>query len=304
MTSGLLIASTGLALAGWVFSGHSGAPTVVTRYQFTGTPQTYVVQTGVCRVRIEALGAAGGPEGTAGTPGPGAIAISTFVVTPGETLRVNVGGQGGEAEGSTLGVGGWNGGGAGGRAADANDGRLGQAGSGGGGATDVRRGGDGLEHRIIVAGGGSGGAGGGIGGPIGTAGGDGGDLAGGGDGFAVLGTVNPATGGKGGSQTTGGPPGTNAPRLSSAATAGSLGVGGNGAPGGISGGGGGGGGLYGGGGGGATYSPLGGGQGGGGSGYGPPNTTFRTGVWGSYGSGRATVSYDPAVDMCRPPATH
>ena len=110
--------------------------------------------------------------------------------------------------------------------------------------------------------------------------------------------MNPASGGKGGSQITGGAPGTNAPDLPVAATAGSLGVGGTGASGGISGGGGGGGGLYGGGGGGSTNSPVGGGQGGGGSGYGPPNKSFRTGVWGSYGNGRATISYDPDTDRC------
>ncbi len=39
-------------------------------------------------------------------------------VTPGETLRVRVGGWGGEAVGSTPGAGGWNGGGAGGEALD------------------------------------------------------------------------------------------------------------------------------------------------------------------------------------------
>ena len=71
----------------------------------------------------------------------------------------------------------------------------GKAGSGGGGATDVRRGGDGLAHRIIVGAGGSGGAGGAIGGPIGTGGGNGGDLTEH-EGFAVLGSANPATGGE------------------------------------------------------------------------------------------------------------
>jgi Glycine rich protein len=271
--------------------------TVTTVFRFTRGPQSYVVPTDVCRIRIVAIGASGGESGTAGTPGAGARATALFVVKPGVTLVVRVGGEGGAAAELTPGSGGWNGGGAGGSALDGSDGHPGRAGSGGGGATDVRRGGDGLDNRIIVAGGGSGGAGGGIGGPIGTGGGNGGDRAGQ-DGFAVLGSVNPATGGSGATQTTGGVPGANAPNLSIAATAGSLGVGGNGAAGGISGGGGGGGGLYGGGGGGSTNSPLGGGEGGGGSGYGPSNTTFRTGVWGSYGSGRATISYDPGADNC------
>jgi hypothetical protein len=296
----LLIASTGFGLAGWIFSGHSVAPPVVTPYNFTGTPQTYVVPGGVCRLRIEAIGASGGPQGTAGTPGSGARAIATFAVTPGETLLVHVGGWGGQALGSTPGAGGWNGGGTGGGAFSGPGGRPGKAGSGGGGATDIRQDGSSLEHRIIIAGGGSGAAGGGIGGQVGTGGGDGGDLTGH-DGFAALGSVNPATGGKGGTQTAGGAPGTNAPDLSITATTGSLGIGGNGASGGISGGGGGGGGLYGGGGGGSTTSPFGGGHGGGGSGYGPPKTTFQTGVSGNYGYGRANISYDPDTDACNHP---
>ena len=145
-----------------------------TEFEFTGSPQDYVVPPDVCRVRIEVVGAAGGRDGTAGAPGAGAQATAEFRVTPGETLRVRVGGWGGEAVGSTPGAGGWNGGGAGGEALD----RDGKAGSGGGGATDVRRGGDGLAHRIIVGAGGSGGAGDAIGGATGTGGGDGGDLNG------------------------------------------------------------------------------------------------------------------------------
>ena len=130
----------------------------------------------------------------------------------------------------------------------------------------------GLEHRIIVGAGGSGGAGGAIGGPIGTGGGNGGDLIGH-EGFAVLGSANPATGGKGGTQAAGGDPGRNASDLLVTATAGSLGLGGNGAAGFASGGGGGGGGLYGGGGGGSS-STFSGGHGGGGSGFGPAGASL------------------------------
>lgn len=220
---------------------------------------------------------------------------------PGETLRVHVGGWGGAADGVIPGRGGWNGGGDGGGAFELHDGEPGKAGSGGGGATDVRRRGDGLEQRIIVAAGGAGGAGGGIGGPIGTGGGDGGEATGR-DGLAALGIANPATGGHGATQTMGGAPGRNAPDGELTATAGSLGAGGNGASGGISGGGGGGGGLYGGGGGGAEFewasNLLGGGHGGGGSGFGPARTSYRTGVWGSSGPGRATITYDRDADAC------
>ena len=167
----LAIAALVVAVPTWLLAGQSSR--VNTEFEFTGSPQDYVVPAGACQIRIEVVGAAGGPGGSAGAPGAGAQAVADFRVTPGEILRVRVGGWGGEAVGSTPGAGGWNGGGAGGETID-----RGKAGSGGGGATDVRRGGDGLEHRIIVGAGGSGGAGGAIGGPIGTGGGNGGDLAG------------------------------------------------------------------------------------------------------------------------------
>jgi hypothetical protein len=292
------VAAWRLPSAPW--SGHI----VTTRFDFVGRPQVYVVPAGICRIRIEAIGAAGGPGGTAGTPGAGAWATASLAVMPGENLIVRVGGAGGAATGSAPGTGGWNGGGRGGQAFARRDGRLGKAGSGGGGATDVRRNSDGFEGRVIVAGGGSGGAGGAIGGPIGMSGGDGGGSSGH-DGFASLGSANPATGGKAGTQTEGGAAGRNAPDRLVTATAGAVGVGGDGASGGISGGGGGGGGLYGGGGGGAgTSATIGGGHGGGGSGEGPPGTKFRTGVWGSYGSGRARISYNRDTDACKTVSSH
>ncbi len=290
--SSLVIAAVVVAAPAWLLAGASSS--VVREFEFTGSPQSYVVPAGICRVRVEVVGGAGGGAGTAGAPGAGARAVATFEVDPGETLRVRVGGWGGAAVGSTPGDGGWNGGGTGGRTSLGRDGRPGKAGSGGGGATDVRRGGDELEHRIIVGGGGSGGAGGGIGGPLGTGGGNGGDPIGQ-DGFAPLGRANAATGGKGGTRTKGGAPGRNASDHSVSATAGSLGAGGNGAGGEVSGGGGGGGGLYGGGGGGSS-TVFSGGHGGGGSGFGPAETDFRPGVGG--GSGRATITYDPDADAC------
>jgi hypothetical protein len=152
-----------------------------------------------------------------------------------------------------------------------------------------------VTHRVLPlsrwAAGGSGLGGGGIGGELGTGGGDGGARDGAG-GLAALGMVNPAGGG-GGSPTAGGRPGTNAPDRSVTAADGSLGVGGDGASGGISGGGGG---FYGGGGGGAefqwTAKQLGAGHGGGGSSLGPPGASYRTGVWGSGGDGWVTITYD------------
>ena len=80
-----------------------------------------------------------------------------------------MGGWGGGAVGPTPGAGGWNGGGDGGEAFG-----YGRAVPARQGAAVAERptsaaGGDGLEHRIVVAAGGSGGAGGGIGGPLGKA---------------------------------------------------------------------------------------------------------------------------------------
>jgi len=290
------------AFAAWLLAGTvSDVRSVSREFVFTGGRAHFVVPAGLCRIRIEAAGASGGLQGASGTPGVGARAAATLRVSPGETLLVRVGGQGGTALGATPGRGGWNGGGDGGAAVDRADGRPGRAGSGGGGATDLRRGTGTLEDRILVAGAGAGGGGGGIGGPHGISGGEGGSPMGN-DGFAPLGVANPVTGGHGGTQSVGGTPSGNAPDGAVTATGGSLGVGGTGASGGVNGGGGGGGGLYGGGGGGTEFQwtthPLGAGHGGGGSSFGPPGTSFRSGVRGTLGNGSLTISHDPARDAC------
>ena len=283
----LAIAALVVAVPTWLLAGQSSR--VNTEFEFTGRLRTTLfrpVSAGSDRGRRSG----GRPEWDFRHTRCRRTGDCRVQVTPGEILRVRVGGWGGEAVGSTPGAGGWNGGGAGGEALD----RDGKAGSGGGGATDVRRGGDGLAHRIIVGcrrigwrrrrdrrpdrdrrrqrG-----------------------RADGHEGFAVLGSANPATGGEGGTQTAGGDPGRNASDLSVTATAGSLGAGGDGAAGGASGGGGGGGGLYGGGGGGSSRS-FSGGHGGGGSGFGPAGTVFRAGV--GAGFGRAKISYDRDQSAC------
>ena len=301
-----LVAIVAVVVA-WIIAGTGADAQGVSReFPFTGRPVHFVVPPEVCRVRIEAAGASGGLAGAAGTPGLGAVVAATLRVISGELLLVRVGGQGGTALGVVPGRGGWNGGGDGGAAVDRADGRPGSAGSGGGGATDVRGGPGRLVNRVLVAGGGAGGGGGGIGGPFGLAGGDGGDSTGH-DGFAPLGSLNPVTGGHGGTQNLGGDPGANAPDVVRA-TGGSLGVGGLGAGGGVNGGGGGGGGLYGGGGGGSefqwTADPLGAAHGGGGSSLGPPGTTFRSGVWGNLGNGWLRISYGRAEDACAEQGQH
>lgn len=162
--------------------------------------------------------------------------VVKFPVTPGETLRLRVGGSGPRIipPGTSGAIGAFNGGGNGG---DTTDFVHHSAGYSGGGASDIRQGGDDLAHRIAVAGGAGGNSGesysyygGAGGGPIGQ---DGGSIGG-------------AYGGKGGTQTGGGAAGAGG-------SPGVLDVGGKGHNGtGVNGAGGGGGGWNGGGGGGTS----------------------------------------------------
>ena len=128
-------------------------PTTTTTFNYTGAEQTYVVPAGVTSLLVDVIGAQGaGPSanisGLYGTGGYGGRVQTTITVTPGETLRIYVGGR---PTGSlvTEGIGGYNGGGAGGVV-------LGAQGLGGGGASDIRQGGAGLGNRTVVAGGGGG----------------------------------------------------------------------------------------------------------------------------------------------------
>ncbi len=170
-------------------------------FAFTGEPVTFVVPFCADTLTIEAWGAEGG-EGPCCDPGltsPGGLGgyvRGTLAVSPLEELYVYVGGQG-----THEGTPGFNGGGAGG-----------QWGASGGGASDVRRFGQALENRVIVAGGGGGGN---CGCPPHGEGGDGGGLSGG-DGLSFQGWL-PAGGG---TQTEGGAAGTDG-------TAGTLGQGGS-----------------------------------------------------------------------------
>jgi hypothetical protein len=169
--------------------------------------------------------------------GKGARVQTTVPVTPGEVLRVNVGGAGGQ------GVAGWNGGGA-----------ASGIGGGGGGSSDIRQGGTGTSNRVVVAAGGggagsgdgvsgsgNGGAGGGAGGSTGAAGANGADFS--------------DQGGSGATASAGGSAGsTGSSAVGTAATSGSQAQGGGGGVGtganaSSFAGGGGGGGYYGGGGG-------------------------------------------------------
>lgn len=257
-------------------------------FNYTGSVQTWTVPSGVRQVTIDCYGAQGANGSfnfnTTTQGGRGGRARGTFNVTPGETLYIYVGGQGLGVSGADSYNGGWNGGG---RPARRNDGKY--SGQGGGGASDVRRGGQSLNDRIIVAGGG-GGAGSLIDFEVGSnivsylAGGHGGGLTGT-DAGSYSSISFEIYGGRGGTQTEGGQRG----RSSSSRPAGdgSFGNGGHAADQQC---GAGGGGWYGGGGGDGVG---GGGGGGGGSGYIHPSATnqlFETGV--RSGHGLVIITYE------------
>lgn len=270
-------------------TGTTGTLTCVFSYNGTdgtdGTVQTWVVPAGVTQVTVTAQGAQGG----GGLGGLGGQARSKLTVTPGETLWLYVGGDGGVLQtDNPPGPGGFNGGG------------YGYFGSGGG-ASDVRHGADDLDHRVLVAGGGGAGWQGGVGGAGGGAsGGDGtnGDVS-----SDELGTWY-GGGGTGGTATGGGAGGSGPivyPGISYAGGGGSWGTGAtNVGPGG-------GGGLWGGGGGGLCISSIhcGGSYGGagGGSAFVPggcatptdPTASCTRGVRSGHGSITLTFAAPPAA---------
>lgn len=215
---------------------------------------TFDVPSCVSVITVECWGAQGGGS----QAGAGGYATADIPVTPGETLRVYVGGQG--TSGTYFVPGGYNGGG------DRYDHGTSHGGSSGGGASDVRRGTD-IANRLIVAAGGAG---------------EGYTIFGG-DGGGTTGETGGNCGGTGGTQSAGGI--SCDPVNCTLATNGSLGQGGAG-QGYNAGGGGGGGGYYGGGGG------CGGGGGGGSSwvdATGNTNKYTEAGV--RSGNGRVLISW-------------
>ncbi len=271
---GSLALSAGLTGFAVTASSASAAPSTVD-FAYTGAVQTWVVPAGVTQATFDVVGASGGDDtadGCGDTGGEGGRSQATIAVTPGQTISIYVGGQGGPSNRvATPGEAGFNGGGIGGTGTEGT--------GGGGGASDVRAGGTSLADRVIVAGGGggvgaacngagNGGAGGGAVGTDGTAGND---------------------AGKGGTATAGGA-GANDAGDGMLGQGGMGGAGGN--PDNNRAGGGGGGGLYGGGGGsdnGANFQP---GGGGGGSGLCPSTClTSSTGV--HVGNGTVSVTFTP-----------
>ncbi|SFS72255.1 HYR domain-containing protein [Marininema halotolerans] len=82
---------------------------------YTGGLQTLTIPEGVCTVTIQAQGAAGGsnPALVGSDGGLGASIQGLFTVTPGDVLSIVVGGQGGDASGTGIGLQGGGGGGGG-----------------------------------------------------------------------------------------------------------------------------------------------------------------------------------------------
>jgi hypothetical protein len=252
-------------------------------FDFTGAEQQFIVPAGVTQVTIQAWAAQGGAgqqvAGGSGDGGNGGFVQATIAVTPGGTLFIYVGGRGGNGVGTVGGAGGFNSGGRGG------DGSFPGAGGGGGGASDVRRGGNTLNDRVVVAG--AGGGGGSI--VAGGDGGGGGDLSGGNGSNATTG----ATGGGGGTQAAGGTGGAGGVPAGPAGVAGGLGSGGAGGTGSAVGGGGGGSGFFGGGGGqGASFGEGSSGGGGGGSSFTIPGATGVIHQQGARtGDGQVVISF-------------
>jgi hypothetical protein len=216
-------------------------------FLYTGAVQTFTVPDQCTSVTVDLWGA----NNATGSLVRGGRVTGTLAVTPGEVLRIYVGGL--PASYNPQSAGGWNGGGAGGTWG----GVTGLWGCPGSGATDIRQGGTALSNRKAVAGGAGGGINvsgvSGVGNSSNPTGGPGGANTGG-SGANSTGTG----GGSGGTQSAGGAGGGNG-------ASGSLGNGGNGgtfAGGASPGGGGAGGGYYGGGGGGGSATNSGGGGGG------------------------------------------
>lgn len=237
----------------------------------------FVVPPGVSSVRATLIGGNGGPSHGGFPGGTGATVTATLSVTPGETLYVEVAGDGIALPSGFGSPGGYGGGGAGG---DRRSFGTFIGGGGGGGASDLRTcsvssctAADSLASRLVVAGGGGGGGNKGyskVGTPSGGVGGSA-EISGtaGAAGSSGSASLTGGTGGRRGTALAGGNFGEPSAQCvpSSGAgcpTAGSLGegglggegLGGEGSVGDGGGGGGGGGGLFGGGGGGGGEGAI------------------------------------------------
>jgi hypothetical protein len=222
------------------------AQAVTQTFNYTGAEQTFTVPGGVTSLQVVVIGGSGGDSEFSG--GGAAQVTANLSVTPGQTLYVEVGGNG--VDGSSGGGSSFNGGAASG----------GAGAGGGGGASDIRTtplaAGLVPDNRLIVAAGGGGGGRNGASGS-GALGGDAGAAGGEPEGISQ--------GGSPGGETEGGLGGEGCFEAGDAGQRGSGGAGGAGEIAEAGPGGGGGGGYFGGGGGGGACTSGGGGGGGGSS---------------------------------------
>jgi hypothetical protein len=148
-----------IVFAGLLFLTSSAYAQTTTCFSYDGTIQTWTVPDGVTSITLEAWGAQGGNSTWSGTVagGLGAYVRGTFAVTPGDELKILVGGQG---ESGSVG-----GGGGGSFVANIGDVPLLVAGGGGGASSDQEgvdavTSQDGTADSLGIVLGGSGGAGG------------------------------------------------------------------------------------------------------------------------------------------------
>ena len=128
--------------------GASGSQT----FNYTGSPQIFIVPGCINNVSFQVWGAQGGANNS--TPGgKGGYTVGTLAVSGGDTLHVYVGGQGASNLLCDGTPGGFNGGGG---VALTCCSPSGARGGSGGGASDIRYGGNSLNDRVIVGAGGGG----------------------------------------------------------------------------------------------------------------------------------------------------
>jgi hypothetical protein len=270
--------------------GLAGAAPTTEEFDFTGEAEPFVVPANVCQLTIDVFGAQGGNAGSPpGVGGRGGRATATLSVTPGEALRVTVGGQGDPNTGDAGGLGGFPDGGNGG-----TKGPGGQVGgAGGGGSSDISRG----STRLVVAGGGGGG-----GFAVADGSADAPNTGGAGGGATGANGEFTDVGGEGATQSAGGAGGNGNIANGEPGTASNGGNGAGDGTGGESGGGGGGGGLFGGG-GGARYNlpdgRIGAGGGGGGSGFTPDGSGLQAAARDA--DGTMIIEFDPEAGSCAAP---
>jgi hypothetical protein len=154
-----------LCLAALVGATDATAAPTVTKFSFTGSEQSFTVPAGVTSMHVVAIGGRGGKGAgnvTGGGFGFGSVVSADVAVTPGDVVKVVVGGNGGDAVGATGGTGGFSGSvGSGGDGGSAKTSTIQKGGGGGGGMSYAYVDGQGILPGFLVGAAGGGGGGGG-----------------------------------------------------------------------------------------------------------------------------------------------